>query len=275
MGKSHDAILDVIKGQLEAGTIPWRKTWNMPRPRNADNRSYSGINYFLLSFSGYEDPRWMTFNKAQSLGGCVKKGEKGKHIVFFNFLEKTDSVSNAIKKMPILRIYSVFNLAQVEGVELPQLGEEKKVEAESIVKGYRGCPKIEFGFESACYFPSQDRVNMPSLSQFGSRDEYYSVLFHELAHSTGAKDRLNRKGIVNFDKFGTEQYSEEELIAEMTAAFLCAEAGIDNTLQNTASYIKGWLKFFDSNPNVLVSAASKAQKAANYILNKTEIVESE
>ena len=142
------------------------------------------------------------------------------------------------------------------------------LDAEDIVKGYRGGPKITYGHDAAAYSLSADTVLMPSKTQFKEIGEYYATLFHELAHSTGSEKRLNRPSMISGGGFSGKStlYSEEELIAEFTSAFACNLAGIDNTLDNSAAYIKGWMKAFKDNPAMITNAASKAQKALNYIL---------
>jgi antirestriction protein ArdC len=264
--KTNAQILAVITEMLNKGIVPWRKPWTGAKPRNADGRAYTGINHILLSCSGYELPRWLTYNKARALGGNVKQGEKGTHVIYFNMFDTIDKTTGKKLSVPVLKLYTVFNESQCEGIKLPELSAPKIVEAESIVQGYKDCPTIKYGYSVAAYQPSTDTVMMPSAHQFESTDKYYSTQFHELTHSTGSKDRLNRDGITKMDFFGTSQYSFEELIAEFGSAFLCSESGIDNTLEHSAAYIDGWLNAFSKDPSMLVKAASKAQKAADYIL---------
>jgi len=264
--KSQEQIIDAITGMLDKGIIPWKKTWKGAKPRNADGRAYTGINHFLLACSGYELPRWLTYNKAKELGGNVKQGEKGTHVTYFNMSEKVDEVTGKISKFPLLRIYTVFNESQCENIELPEIPQPKLIEAESIIQGYVNKPKITLGFSHASYSPSSDSVFMPAIHQFDSANAYYSTFFHELIHSTGHKDRLSRKSLTEYDGFGGMNYSEEELVAEFGSAFLCAESGIDNTIVNSAAYIQGWLKAFKDNPNMLIKSASAGQKASDYIL---------
>ena len=147
-----------------------------------------------------------------------------------------------------------------------------KIEAcEDIVKNYKDIPEINHGGDRAYYAPMFDKVQMPVQIEFDNDESYYSVLFHELAHSTGAKKRLNRFSANDSNIFGSETYSKEELVAEMTASFLCAETGIGNDLliENTAAYIKGWSEAIkNGDRNFVINAASKAQMAADYILQR-------
>lgn len=265
---AYEAVYNQIIAEMDKGNIPWKKPWNCPPPQNAKtSRLYSGVNFFLLSFSNFADNRWVTYKQATDLGGKVKAGEKSKQIVFWNIMSFEED-SGKKKSIPLLKYFNVFNVEQVDGLNIEPLAKREKVlKAEEVIEGYKNKPKVQHIGNRACYSPSTDVVSMPHMEHFNSENEYYSVYFHELIHSTGLEKRLNRKGVVNFDTFGTEQYSEEELVAEFGAAFLCSACGIDNTLQNSAAYIKGWREKFKSDPSIIVHAASKAQAAANYILN--------
>lgn len=264
---AYEAVYNQIVEEMDKGNIPWRKPWSGSGPKNGKTgREYSGINFFILSMSEFADNRWVTYKQATELGGQVKTGAKSKKVVFWNIKDYEDASGNK-KTVPLLKYFSVFNVEQVEGLNIEPLeAVEKNTTAESAVEGYKDKPKIQHMGDRACYAPATDIVTMPHMEKFDVTDEYYSTLFHELVHSTGASSRLNRKGVTNFDKFGTEQYSEEELIAEFGAAFLCSACGIDNTINNSAAYIQSWKAKFKSEPSIIVHAASKAQAAANYIL---------
>ena len=180
-----------------------------------------------------------------------------------------------------LKYYTVFNVADCEGIELPaseelELNDHQRIElCEKVVKGYAGRPSIkETASSSAYYSPSQDRVVMPELAQFKTAEDYYATIFHELVHSTGHENRLNRDGITNHTSFGSHEYSKEELIAEFGSAFMCRHTGIDSmVIDNQAAYLKSWLKALKDNPKWLVSAASQAQKAFDHIVTTAEEVE--
>jgi antirestriction protein ArdC len=178
------------------------------------------------------------------------------------------------KTIPYLRYYTVFNAAQIDDIEFPEPAIEtidyNPIDrAESIVAGYTGKPEIKYGFTLACYRPPLDEVNMPAPERFSSAEEHYGTLFHELVHSTGHEKRLARRGSHEVRHFGDEAYSKEELVAEMGAAFLNSEAGIEApTLENSAAYIQSWLKALKNDSKILIQAASLAQKAADYILGK-------
>jgi antirestriction protein ArdC len=274
-GKSHSSVYDIVTerilAELEKGEIPWRKPWRTLPPANlVSKRTYRGINFFLLSLAGYGSQYWLTYRQAQTLGGNVRKGEHGTKIVFWKFdkyeTETADGETEA-RKSAFLRYYVVFNLEQTEGLKaLLALPPARPIEsAEAIVAGMPNPPAFERDFR-ASYVPSKDTVTMPSRTAFPSQAEYYSTLFHELTHSTGHSKRLAREG---FDKprlFGSESYSREELIAEMGSAMLCGVAGIEqSTVANSAAYLKSWTARLKGDSKLVVSAASAAQKAGDYI----------
>ena len=276
MTNVYQVVTDQIIKQLESGVAPWRKPWRCEPPANlVSGKEYRGINPFLLASQGYGSRYWLTFNQANKLGGHVKKGEKSSLVTFWNIGEEKiirNSEGVERKSKPILlRYYSVFNVEQTEGIA-DKLGlgnatpRVPNIEAcEAIVKQMPNTPAMQQS-DRAWYRPSNDTVGMPSKSLFGSAEEYYSTLFHELTHSTGHKSRVGRDGIEEVAQFGSESYSKEELIAEMGAAFLCGLTGIaPATIQNSASYLQHWIERLRGDSKLLVSAASAAQKAADFI----------
>lgn len=270
---AYKAITDQILAALNQGEIPWKRNWKIAFPRNGkSNRKYNGINFFILAMSGYADPRWFTFNQAKELGGKIKAGEKSKQIVFWTILQKDDANGNK-KSIPLLRYFNVWNAEQIEGIELVKADEESNIDADEIIENYEGCPKIKYGFPMAAYSPKNDEVMMPSKNQFTDLNSFYHTMYHELSHSTGHKTRLNRNTVTDSVTFGNDDYSQEELIAEFSAAFLCSAAGIDNTMENSKAYIQGWAKAFKENPELIVHAAGKAQKSADWILGNRKFLE--
>jgi antirestriction protein ArdC len=278
----YDVITERVIALLEKGTIPWQKPWSTSGdalPRNLVSRKpYRGVNVFLLHAMSYGSPYWLTFKQAQELGGHVRKGEKSTPVVFWRWLEVDERDGRArLKRVPMLRYYSCFNVAQCEGIEAhePEGAEREHTPieaAESIVARMPKLPAIAHGGERACYWPGFDRVDMPGPETFATPEHYYSVLLHELTHATGHASRLNRKGVAGTDgewsAFGSTPYAKEELVAEMGAAFLCGHAGIvERTLDNSASYIAGWLKRLRNDGKLVVQAAAQAQKAADYVLD--------
>lgn len=225
----------------------------------------------------YQAPYWLTFKQATERGGIIRKGEKGFPVIFWKIQKETDEETGKEKTIPLLRYYTVFNVAQVDDLanvpatEIHTASEGGRQEiraAELIVAQMPNRPQIVHGFTRACYTPSADRVQMPVSITFDGQAEYYSVLFHELTHSTGHADRLSRN-LGEIRAFGDEEYSKEELVAEFGAAFLCAEAGISPAvIGNQAAYIQGWLKALKNDSRLLICAAAQAQKAASYIMGR-------
>ena len=274
---TYERITQAIIQQLESGTAPWRKGWSstFQFPRNACSlRKYSGVNVFLLSGQRYESPLWLTYRQAQELGGHVKKGEKSTPIVYFNLLEREDAETGEVKRIPLYKLHHVFNVSQTADIpakNIPVIGARREfnpiANCERIAASMPKRPEVLHGYSQACYSPSLDVVRMPDPSSFEKPEGYYSVLWHELGHSTGHRSRLNREGIENVAAFGSEVYSREELVAEMTAAFLCGETGIETaTLPDSAAYVAGWLKVLRGDSRLVIQAAASAQRAANYIL---------
>jgi antirestriction protein ArdC len=272
----YEIITDRILESLKSGTVPWRCPWKIEAPKNVvSGREYRGVNVLLLQTSPHPSPWWVTFNQAKDLGGAVKKGQRGTPVVYFKSYgdDEGDGQTEQERRRFVLRYFTVFNLAQTEGIAIPPAASPAPfdpIEAcERIVSGYRAPPSIEHGGGSACYLPSQDRIRMPSRESFASSPEYYSTIFHELTHSSGAAHRLARKGVVDPIRFASHDYSLEELIAECGSAFLAAQAGIANrTLENSAAYIASWAKRLQSEPRWIVEASGAAAKAADLILGR-------
>jgi antirestriction protein ArdC len=287
---AYQVITDRIVGLLENGVIPWQKPWSggQSLPQNLTSRKpYRGVNVFLLHAMCYQSPFWLTYKQAQELGGNVRRGEKACPVVFWKWLDVDGTEGGERKRIPFLRYYSVFNVAQCEGIT-PHIPESENfrrdhnpIEAgERMVSAMPHRPEIKHGLDRAFYSPAGDFVGMPSPSQFRTGEDYYSVLFHELTHSTGHETRLNRKGVSASDgewsAFGSTPYAKEELVAEMGAAFLCGHAGIvERTLDNSAAYIKSWLNRLKDDPRLVVQASAQAQKAADFILDKRQTEQTE
>ena len=271
--KSYDRITERIVSLLTQGTVPWHKPWHVQTglPRNLiTQKPYRGINVFLLMAMNYESPNWLTLRQANALGGQIKPGEKSCPVVFWKPMKVTDKETQEEKKIPFLRLYHVFNVAQCAGLKnLPPADESVFVltEPATIVAQMPQRPVIKHGMAMASYSPANDVVNMPDQARFESEDHYHATLFHELVHSTGHEQRLKRAGIVDRNGFASEPYGKEELIAEMGSAFLCGYAGIvDRTINSSAAYLEGWLKSLKQDKTLLVHAAAQAQKAADFIL---------
>ena len=283
MNKIYSMITERICKMLEAGTIPWQHPWTTPGifPQNMMSRhQYRGINAFLLAYAGFQLPFFLTFKQTKSLGGHVKRGEKGFPIVFWKFreVEKEDSQSGETEtvNIPMSRFYTVFNCSQIAGIDdkIPALekpnGNYSPIEkAEQLIANMLNPPKIQHQKRQAYYNHQTDIINIPAPEWFESSEHYYATLFHELIHYTGHHSRLKRRDKDEKRTFGSDAYSKEELIAEMGSAFLCALVGIEKpVIRNAAAYIQGWLEVFEDDNTMLITAAGKAQKAVEWVLKR-------
>lgn len=288
----YQLITDRIVASLEAGVVPWHKPWDarLSGPRSlSTGKPYSGVNVFTLLLtaqaSGYSSNWWGTYRQIAERGGQVKKGEHGTPVVFWKVIEVDDEkAKDGKKKIFMLRHFSVFNADQAEAAEgkefrLPAPAAivdadyvEPVAAADAAVAAYlaAGGPTVKHGGDAAAYSPSRDHVMMPLTSQFHSTEGYYTTLLHELGHSTGHASRLNRDGVTDpAAKFGSGVYGKEELVAEMTAAFVTAAVGIEQAPETHAGYLGSWLRTIQGDPKMVVQAAGAAQKAANLILGQT------
>lgn len=277
-------ITNLVTDQLAKGIVPWRKGWSslgIAPTSLVTGKNYQGINSLVLSITGerYNSPFWLTYLEATKRGGYVRKGEKATPIVKWSKFERQDKATGDVVEGYFMRSYAVFNLDQCESVEAPEAEKLTKREPVSVEAGvskilesFKDKPAIEHrASDRAFYMPSQDKITLPTLEQFNSSVDYSATLAHELIHSTGHKSRLDRHSERDLDKpchFGSENYAKEELVAEIGAQFLMNGAGIDATseLNNSASYVAGWLKALKEDTSLIVSACAKAQKASDYIL---------
>lgn len=287
---TYEIVTERIINLLEQGVIPWRRPWSAAgAPRNlVSKKIYRGINFFLLSATKYVSPYWLTLRQANELGGSVRKGEQSQVVVFWRLDEASQSQTELDpeklgaeaknRRQFVLRFYRVFNAEQCE---LPQAVVDKlpKVEtyqhdpieaAERIIANMPNPPEIEYAGSKAFYSLSADRITLPPRELFISAEEHFGTWAHEASHSTGHQKRLNRQSIAEAAPFGSPVYAGEELIAELSAAYLCAEAGISPAvIKNEAAYIQGWLAKLRSEKRLMVIAAAQAQKAADYILGRS------
>jgi antirestriction protein ArdC len=279
MPSVYEIITEKIIKQLESGVAPWRQPWTCQSPTNLiTQKEYRGLNVFTLASQGFPSRFWLTFKQATQLGGGIRKGQKSSHVIFWKRGDERETTmqdgAKETSRPLLLRYYSVFNLSQAERIDIPaSLLQETRTNdpietCEQIVASMPNPPVFEQS-DRAWYSPSNDAVGTPARDLFHSSEEYYATTFHELAHSTGHAKRLHRENFDNPVSFGSEPYSKEELVAEMTAAMLCGVAGIEQkTLENTAAYLKTWIARLKSDSCLLVSAASQAQKAADFIQGK-------
>jgi antirestriction protein ArdC len=286
----EEIITDRIIRLLEAGTPPWHKPWSSRGvlPKNAiSQQDYHGINVVMLACAGYKSPYWLTFKQAKEAKGSVKKGEHGSIVVFAKRSSReveTDLGEIEERTFTVLRYYTVFNVEQTEGCnltlpEVPRLAEHERIErCEAVYANYPGKPELRHDSASrqfqAYYSRTDDYVNMPAIGAFENPEHYYSVLFHELTHSTGHAKRLDRETLKDALHFGDTNYSKEELTAEMGAAFLAGLTGIEQvTIENSVAYLNSWIRRLKGDPRLVISAAAQAQKAVDYILNRTPKIE--
>lgn len=275
----YEIVTDKIIKQMEKGIIPWHKPWHggMAKFNRVSKKGYSVLNQLLLPFDG----EYATLKQWNELGGKVKAGEKGNIVTYWNFISKTEKQEDGtekVKSFPILRYYTVFHISQVEGIkplENVNFANMEVESAEDVKNTYferESCRLFVEKSDRAYYSPSFDEVHAPELNQFENSDEFYSTLFHEMTHSTGASIRLDRLSNTAF--FGNEDYSKEELVAEIGSAMLSSVAGLntEKTFNNSVAYLQSWLKVLKNDPRMIVSAASKAEKAVDYILYGTKEV---
>jgi len=280
MNDLYQSVTDRIVAALEAGTPPWIRPWSADAdsglPVNAGTRRpYQGINVVLLMLEamarGFNRNAWLTFRQAAALGGRVRGGERGATVVFFKRLEVPETVSDHDKTarvIPLLRSFTVFNLDQIDGLsaqftkpaERPNWNSLEAAEQLMAASG----ADIRYGGNTAYFHPPTDRIQLPVRSSFASADAHYATAFHELAHWSGAPSRLNRdlKG-----RFGDSAYAMEELVAEISSAFLCASLGIEGKLQH-AAYAHSWISVLKSDKRAVFTAAAKAQAAADFLLRE-------
>ena len=277
----YDLITNRILDLLAEGVVPWRRPWSgeAARPKNLiSGKAYRGINPFLLQCSGYDDPHWLTFQQARKLGGAVRKGQKGMPVVFWKWHEVENTETGENERVPVCRYYTVFNVEQCdlpddkrpEAVEIELFDFEPIETCEAVVAAMPKPPTIEYQGHQAVYQPKVDTVRIPEPSRFAKPSEFYSTLYHELAHASGHQSRLNRKGITQPTRFGSSEYAREELVAEIAATFLCGHCGIEReTLVNSAAYIDTWMKRLRGDNRLVIVAGAAAQKASDYILGQS------
>lgn len=279
----EDKVTDTIITALEAGVAPWTKPWNGgAEPVSlSTGRPYRGINWLVLSLvadeQGYDSNVWMTYKQAAAHGGQVRKGEKGTAIVFWKMLERKDDNGDA-KSVPLLRYYTVFNAAQVDGLELPdkfvpEPADEDEVRTMQTVfddvtnvwdATGNSRPTITFGGHRAFYRPSEDSITLPPMDDFTDVAGFAGTLLHEAAHSTGHASRLNRWDGKSHE-FGCNDYAEEELVAEIGAAMLAARLGLPMQVDRSAAYVASWLERLKDDRSLLIAAAQRAQKAVDWV----------
>lgn len=263
------AILKALDGPLPAWRRQWRAIGAGNTPRNAITaRPYHGVNFAILATigCGYQSQEWLTYKQAAATGGHVRKGEKGTQIVFWKISDRDKPQPDGTtkkSKSALMRVYTVFNVEQCEGLTLPKREVIPPVEVPTMAALFESLrADVKHGGDRAFYAPELDYIGLPEPHAFTSPDYYAATALHELAHWTGHKARLDRD-LKN--RFGSEAYAAEELVAELTSAYLCAQYGINCALEHHASYIDNWRRLVVSDPRAIITAASKANAAAVYI----------
>ena len=267
----YQQVTDKIIAELESGNIPsWVKNWSGEAGSDCNvisKKTYSGINTIILGMSGFKSPYWGTYKQWLSIGAKINKDQFSNYqsIVFYapvKTAKKQDS-EDTQQVYKLMRYFRVYNAEQVTGFEAPAMPAPKvfndvaSIEALTVKSG----AKLQFGGDRAYYSPSQDFIAMPHKTQFNSEASYYATLLHELSHWSGHKSRLNRD---LSGRFGNEAYAAEELIAELSAAFLCARYSITGELRHS-SYIASWLRVLKNDNKAIFKAAALAQKSADYL----------
>ena len=270
-----------ILAALKAGDLPpWRKPWHMGGliPRNGQTRKpYRGINILYLQAiawaEGYQSQDWFTWNMAQKAGGDIKPDERKRswYVIFWKWIKKKDAKDD-YDTFPIMKYYRVYNREQTTGLPYtpdPVLSEEERIDgADKFITGIKKHDglKVETGSKAA-YYPIIDHVEMPPFKNFESAELFYATLYHEVAHWTGHKSRLNRAQEFEFTQGA---YAAEELVAELASAFLCSLTNIDGNLQ-PAEYISSWIKLLENDKKAIFTAAGLAQKATDYLIDKSGV----
>jgi len=282
----------------ETVAAPWQKMWNpaVGADRNlVTGHAYRGSNVFMTAIQGYSSPFWLTAKQCKAAGGVINRevrdfrdpktgvtAPKEMNVPYTPIILWVfpDAAQKAAGRFPFVKFYQVWNVEQTTGLEALVASKLEAFEgptlepiegAQAVVDGWHGCPEISEGGGRACYNPSNDRISVPSLAGFssggGAAEDYYHTLFHEMSHATGHRTRLDRDGVANPVRFGSHDYSEEELIAEMSAGMLAAHTGIntDAIVDNSAAYLDHWLKVLKGDPDMLAKAGGAAQKAFDMI----------
>ena len=287
----YQIVTDRIIALLEQGVPPWRKTWgNYGLARNyATGHVYSGINMLMLNLvAPYDIPLYMSRKQLREKGGTIKKGSRAEWVYYYgdyhkdadgktvpkNAVEQREQSGEELQHIRFLKAFPVYNVSCIEGIEIdvstmPARDNTPIEECETFLQNLTPSPNYTTKqIDRAYYNATDDCIRVPDMKYFEASEEYYATLFHEIVHWTGHSSRLNRTGIVD-DKatFGTKLYSEEELIAEMGASYLCALTGIDREalVENSAAYINGWMKRLKDDKKLIFRVAAKAQQAIDFL----------
>jgi len=269
----------IIKA-LSEGKIPWLKPWTENGPRNIfSGRGYTGLNRLILGLAPYSLPFWATYYQYIAAGLQVQKGEHGHGIIYAGQMVKTDTKINEEgeeeenkKRIKFLKAYVVFNIAQTDyqerGYKLPDAKENAHLlGCDAVIHDYTDRHQIAIAAGSrAAYNPHTDSITCPEIGQFTSSEHYYATMFHECIHSTGPRlERFKRKDPICF---GSDTYGREELVAEIGSAYLAALTGINSSavIRNQAAYLQNWAKAIKADADLVMYAAGRAEKAADFMI---------
>ena len=296
MVKAKFDIYEDVTGQiiaaLEDGVKPWECPWQRntaSSPLRSNGEAYRGINHVLLSLKswtcGYRNPVWLTFKQAKDLGGMVRKGEKSSLVVKYGTFEiekeTPQGEDEQTQTCGYLKSYRVFNVQQIDGLvekfptpDAAEALQTRPIEELSIIAANMiensGVAYHEGG-DRAFYSPAFDKVQMPELHKFVNAERFYSTLFHELIHATGHVGRCDRTKDKKGSRFGNKVYAQEELVAEIGAAFLGSNLNFEpGHIEDSAAYVASWLDVLRNDKQAIFRAAAAAQRAADYLLERTE-----
>ncbi len=270
---AYDIATGAVINLLEQGIVPWRKPWTLagwPKNLITGNR-YRGINSILLASLNYPKNFFLTYDQVRVAGGMVRKGEEGHNVVFVKWLDREDIGTAEIQKIPLLRSYKVFNVEQCEGLSDLPMNIFKVTDpiaaAEELYMKMPGHPEIKHVDHKVYYHPCYDFINMPKRDSFKDNESYYGNLHHQMIHSTGSRNRLNRDENMFMSEFGQDSFSKEELTAEIGTCFLNTIAGINEKDSSySVAYVQGWIERLKNDKKLIVASAAKAQRATEYIL---------
>jgi len=280
----YTRVTERIIADLEQGVRTWLKPWHsehaagrITRPLRHNGTPYRGMNILLLwgeaVAKGYAAPIWMTYKQAQEIGANVRKGEHGSLVVYANSISKTETNEageDIEREIPFMKGYTVFNVEQVDGLPAHYYAQPvnplplaERIDAADAFMTATGAT-IQHGGNSAFYAPARDVVQLPPFEAFKDKESYYATALHELTHWTKHKSRLERD--FSAKRFGDTGYAREELVAELGAAFLCADLGITPEIRDDhAAYLGHWLNVLKEDKRAIFSAAAHAQRAADYL----------
>lgn len=271
-------VIDKIQEELKSGLIPWQSPYlkgsnGETKSNFISGHSYRGTNELLLAFN--PDTYYMTFKQTEEIGAKVKKGAKSEIVIFWKMFKTKDKKTGEDKVIPLLNYYRVFGISQIDFSDVEEKYNSLLAKRKANIKDNKFNTDIEEFIsltkaeiksvknDQAFYSPSADYISMPHINTFEKSETYYTTLLHELTHWTGHKSRLDR--LENVNQLKSENYSKEELIAELGSCFLTAEFNLTPDYRNSAAYIQGWSQFINDNQNAIFSASTEASKAVEYL----------